>query len=275
MKTITGIEQQRGNHDRYNIFLDDEYGFSCHVEIITRFKLKKGLRIDVGGLQELIRENNLKEAFHQALGYLSSRQRTQQEIINYLKRKGYDEEVTAVTLGKLAHYQFVDDEKYVQSFVGYKGKSQLKGRLRIRQELHQRGVDKEMIEAGLEQYSLQEEQDNCNKIAMKYFLSKQKLPLNQIKEKLTIKLLNKGYGWELIQGAMDYLDQDQEVQDVIAQQEDTYQIQARELAAKLLQKHQKKAKNPYQLKMKIIAGLKQKGFDDKAISVALEELKLN
>lgn len=275
MKVITGIERQKNNSERYNIYLDNQYEFSCHLEIVKKLKLKEGLKLKEEKLKELILENNLKEAFHQALSYLSYRQRTEQEVIIYLQKKGYDENVIKDTLVKLENYQFIDDEKYTQSYVGYKGKTQLKGSQRIRQELKHRGIDKEIIEAGLQQYTHEEELENCLKIAKQFFMTKKKLPLNQIKGKLSLKLAAKGYGWEMIQEAMAYLDRDDEIQEAVEAQEDNHMMLAQGLAEKLLQRHQGKINNPYQLKMKIISGLRQKGFESQIIDLVLERLNLS
>ncbi len=275
MKVITGIERQKNNSERYNIYLDNQYEFSCHLEIVKKLKLKEGLKLKDEKLKELIFENNLKEAFHQALSHLSYRQRTEQEMIIYLQKKGYDENVIKDTLIKLENYQFIDDEKYTQSYVGYKGKTQLKGSQRIRQELKHRGIDKEIIEAGLQQYTHEEELENCLKIAKRFFMTKKKFPLNQIKGKLSLKLAAKGYRWEMIQEAMAYLDRDDEIQEAVEAQEDNHMALAQGLAEKLLQRHQGKINNPYQLKMKIISGLRQKGFESQIIDLVLERLNLS
>lgn len=272
LKTITSIQEQKRNKERYNLYLDGEFAFSCQKEIVKKLKLKEGVSLEEEKLAEIIHENDLKEAFHQALDHLSYRQRTRQEMIIHLEKKGYGEDIVQEALAKLDHYQFIDDEKYAQDYIDYKGKSQLKGSNRIRQELTLKGVEKEIIEDGLKNYHHEEELENCCLIAKQFFMSKKSLPYNQIKGKLTTKLAGKGYSFDLIHEAIKFLDSDQEVQEIIYSQEDEYFTKAYELAEKSMTKYEKKAANPFQLKMKLVAALKQKGFDQQIIERVLNKL---
>jgi regulatory protein len=41
MKKITKIEYQKKNKERFNIYIDDEYGFAVDISILIKYSLKK------------------------------------------------------------------------------------------------------------------------------------------------------------------------------------------------------------------------------------------
>jgi len=272
MKLITAIEKQKRNKQRYNIFLDEEYTFSCNEELVVTLKLKKGKTIDEKEIQNIVQEDNRKEAFNKALHYLTARPRTQQEIINYLTEKGYDTDAIDVAITRLKGYQFIDDEGYTHNFVKNRSQSQLKGKRLIQQELSKKGVDEEIIEVGLDNYSPEEELENALKIGKQYFLSKKNIPLNQIKQKLSTKLMGKGYSWEIISQCLKILEEDLEIQELMEDRQDVHFEEAKKLAIKYHEKHSKKEKNPHILKKKVGAHLFQKGYQQDTIYKVLDEL---
>ncbi|MBM7614018.1 RecX family transcriptional regulator [Alkaliphilus hydrothermalis] len=272
MKLITAIEKQKKNKQRYNIYLDDEYTFSCNEELVVTLKLKKGKSIDVKELLTIIQEDNRKEAFNKALNYLTPRSRTQQEIINYLTEKGYDTYAIDTAIERLKSYQFIDDEGYTHNFVKNRSQSQLKGKRLIQKELSKKGVDEEIIEMGLTNYSPEEELENALKIGKQYFISKKNLPLNQIKQKLSNKLMGKGYSWEIISQCFQYLEGDMAIQELMDDRQDLHFDEAKKLAMKYYDKHSKKEKNPHILKMKMGAYLYQKGYQQDTIYRVLDEI---
>jgi len=99
---------QSKNKNRVNIFIDDVYSFSCDTEIIVKYQLKEGLKVDKFNLENLIQESNEKKAFQIALHYLSFRPRTHHEVNEYLLKKEYDPTIIKKVLDKLIYYKYVD-----------------------------------------------------------------------------------------------------------------------------------------------------------------------
>lgn len=271
MKEITAIDKSN-KKEHFDIFIDNELFITCNVEIIKQLKLKVGKLVQQETLQEIIEENNAKNAFNKALHHLSHKRRTEAEVKGYLK--DFDDSTIIKTIEKLRSYNFIDDEAYGEDFVVNQG-SQLKGRYLIERKLTQKGIQQDIIESSLTMLSPDEELKNAEKLAYDYFKGKKSLPYNQIKQKLSQKLLGKGYNWEIIRKAISYLDENEEIQEMIQQQQEDYLSQALEAAEKLYIKYNKKAITKYQLKGKIQAALYQKGFEDDFIRNAIEKVMEN
>ena len=86
-----------------------------------------------------------------AAKYLASRMRTCGEMEEYLAKKGFSDDEIREVIEEFRDFRYLDDEEYCRQYINYacdKGK----GPLRIRQELADRGVDRETIGFALEDY---------------------------------------------------------------------------------------------------------------------------
>ncbi len=266
MKEITAISKG-SSEEQYNIYIDNSFFISCNIETIKLLGLKTGSVVDELALQELVEESNIKKAFNKSLSYLSYRRRTEAELVKHLK--DFDEATIEKALARLRGYSFVDDEAYGEDYVDTQA-NQRKGRYLIERGLIQKGIQQEIVENSLTRLTEEEELENAKKLSQEFFRSKRKLPYNQLKQKLSQKLLSKGYNWDIIKKSLLYLDENEEVQQEINQQQEEYLKQAIDMAEKLHSKYAKKTPNKYQLKAKIQGGLYQKGFEDDIIRSAIE-----
>ena len=99
----------------------------------------------------------LKNARSGLLRLLGYRQRSRQEAVEYLRRKGFSEAVTAAVIAEMEQWGYLDDRRFavdcIESYLrrGY-------GPLRVRRTLLDKGVHREIIEAELtRRYSAAEE----------------------------------------------------------------------------------------------------------------------
>ena len=86
-----------------------------------------------------------------AAKYLANRMRTCGEMADYLKKKDFQEEEIREVIEEFKSFRYLDDEEYCRQYINYacdKGK----GPMRIRQELAEKGVNREMISFALEDY---------------------------------------------------------------------------------------------------------------------------
>ncbi|MDR3168590.1 MAG: recombination regulator RecX [Candidatus Peribacteria bacterium] len=81
-----------------------------------------------------------------ALSYLSRYPKTEQEMRILLYRKGYDSEQIISTIASLKRNNFINDEKYAESYLSSEVVKKGKPVFLIKQKLQQRGVDKKLID---------------------------------------------------------------------------------------------------------------------------------
>lgn len=193
---ITKIEQQKNNKERVNIYIDDKFAFGLMMEIKYKYDLQENMEIDEEYIQKVLREEELSKAKDQALRFLAYRQRSEKEIIDKLKDKGFEESIIDDTLSYLKEYKLVDDMEFAKAFIKDKINLNKFGPIRIKHELYKKGIDNNIIEKVLE-----EDDDEYNRALN---LAKKKLPSyknddkNAIYRKLGGFLQRKGYSYDCI-----------------------------------------------------------------------------
>ncbi|NMB07033.1 MAG: recombination regulator RecX [Tissierellia bacterium] len=191
---ITKIESQK-NNNRVNIYIDGEFAFGLMAEIQYKYNLFEGMEIDTEYIEQVLLEEEQAKAKDQALRFLSYRQRSEKEIIDKLKKKGFSENTIENTLIYLKKYNLINDLEFAKSFANDKINLNGFGPKRIKYELYKKGISHEIIQKVLE-----EDKDNEYERALE--LGKKKI--NSYKNddkyakyrKLGGFLQRKGYSYE-------------------------------------------------------------------------------
>jgi regulatory protein len=90
-----------------------------------------------------------------AAKYLASRARSTGEMKNHLRSKGYSDDEIAEVIADFLDYGYLDDEDYCRQYIKY-AFSKGKGPLRVKQELAEKGIDRDTIVFALEDYETEE-----------------------------------------------------------------------------------------------------------------------
>ncbi|MFT4413997.1 recombination regulator RecX [Fredinandcohnia humi] len=207
MAIITKITTQKKNSERFNIFLDygkgEEYAFSVDQDVLLSFRLKKGMEIDELDITEIQFEDEVKKAFNLALTFLSYRMRSKKEVIEYLKKKEIDEPIIPDVLHKLEEYKYINDEEFAKAYVQTQINTTSKGPEVLKQELYEKGIEKNSIDQSLTLFSKEEQIETVTKLVEKALSKNAKISEKQAKQKLEVALQRKGYSWEVIQIALE------------------------------------------------------------------------
>lgn len=102
-------------------------------------------------------EDSLKKARTLLLRYLTYRSRTGKEAADYLQRKGYGEDTVAFLIQEMQGYGYIDDDRYIKDFSGYR-KANNFGPRRIRHELLNKGIDRFKVESVMKQVTDENEE---------------------------------------------------------------------------------------------------------------------
>jgi len=128
-----------------------------------------------------------------ALKFMRNKDKTVSEISKDLKKKLFHEEEIQQVILILAEFGLIDDERYCDRFIE-EGKGRKKGRTRLKYELFEKGLDKELVLSKLDEgYPYAEEEENAIDILEKILSGKT----------LDRKILEKGYGKLRYQGFGD------------------------------------------------------------------------
>lgn len=192
MKSITNLIIQKKNKNKVNVYLDGSYFCALSLETVMKNNLKKDMIIDEKLLEQYQFETEKNDAYNLALKLISTRYKTQKELERYLIEKGYTTQVIYYVIKKLGEYNFIDDEKYVESFVSHH--KQKDGVNKLKQQLLAKGIKEEIIDSALDQ--IVDQTDEIMLLRQKYMKNKPETKENYLK--LYRYLYGKGFRSEEI-----------------------------------------------------------------------------
>lgn len=151
MPEITDIAPQVKDKDRCSVYVDGRFYCGLKLETAVKHRLKVGDQIELSKLDEIQLENEKSQALDKAMTHLTHSMKTEKDIRDFLKKKGYVEAVADYAAEKLKEYGFLDDEEYCRQYAASAGKT--KGPRLIAYELKRRGAREESIQAALSELS--------------------------------------------------------------------------------------------------------------------------
>ncbi len=197
MAKITKVEPQKHNPERCNLYLDGEYVCGMSMLVVVQNQLLPGKEITQEKLLDMVFESEKGNAFNYAVDYICKYVPSQKQMTHKLYEKDYSKRVVDYVIEKCKSYGYIDDEKYAQSYVFQNRK--LKGKLKLKQELMLKGIDKQIIDSVLADY---DEEDGCLILARKKALNKD-LDDPKVYAQLVRFLQYRGYDWEQIKKSID------------------------------------------------------------------------
>lgn len=138
-----------------------------------------------------------------AAKYLASRARSTGEMKIYLRSKGYGDDEISEVIADFLDYGYLDDEDYCRQYIKY-AFSKGKGPVRVKQELAEKGIDRDIIGFALEDYEAEESDlDRALKQARKTADGK---PVDdKMKGRIGRRLVSLGYSMDIAYKVIDII----------------------------------------------------------------------
>lgn len=194
MTKVTALRAGR-SRQRVNVFLDGEFAFSLEAEVTVKEGLQVGQELSSSQIGALTRSDHFHRCLNAAVHYLSYRPRSESEIRERLRRRGFDGDSIEAVVAKLEEQGLVNDMAFAQFWkdnrVSFSPRSQWLTKL----ELRRKGVATNIIDQVVDEVG---DTDNAYRAA----LSKARgLPLSDyqgFRRRLGDYLKRRGFGYEVI-----------------------------------------------------------------------------
>lgn len=156
--TVTSLRAQKNSPDRVSVFLDGEFAFGMHRDLLLEFDVAKGKKLSVEQQREILDRDAYFRARAVAFRYLSYRERTTAEIRRRLSRDDYPPNVIKDVIHSLEQSGYLDDRAFAVKYAEGRFKSKGYGPMRIRSDLRRKGVKRGAVERAVEKvYSEQDD----------------------------------------------------------------------------------------------------------------------
>lgn len=204
MKTITDITPQVKSATRCNIFLDGEFFCGMNLETVMKNRLRVGSVISEAELEGIQLESDFATALDKAMTYLSGSVKSEKQIRDYLKDKGFTYPVIIKVVDKLKDYGFLNDEYYAKRYAeSYANK---KGARLIKLELMRKGIKEDAVESVIDEIG--DQKQAATAIAKKYMRGKE-VDMKTV-QKLYRHLLSKGFDYDDAKAAVEAVRSEEE-----------------------------------------------------------------
>jgi regulatory protein len=189
-----------------NVELDSSERFNFSLELVLKYKIKKGSKITKQLLQEIIANQRIIAAKQTALNFVSYKPRTEYQVVNKLQKEKFTNEEIATAVQFLKEFGYIDNFHYAQRYVLYAKTQKKSSKRKIEIDLTKRGISKDIIKKTIEEtVSEDEELDNASKIARKKYETLLARNAQHSEQKLINYLLNKGFSFEVIKKVVEKL----------------------------------------------------------------------
>jgi len=199
---ITALKGQVRDPERVSVFIDDHFAFGIAASTAVKEGLRIGDQVDAARVAELVTMDEVGRATSAALNLLARRPRSTREITDRLHRKGFAPPAIDAAVVRLEGWNYLDDADFARYWVENREANRPRGRRLLEQELHHKGVDRELARAAVEA-AAPNEHDAALAMARSKVRSYSGLDPMVARRRLTGFLGRRGYGFDVIVPVID------------------------------------------------------------------------
>mgnify|MGYP001053654500 CR=1 FL=1 len=199
---IERLENSKHKQERVLVYLEDGTLLRITGAELLQFGLYQGLDLPPETLEELRAAARRSDTRHRGASMASGRMLSKKELTERLTKKGASPDDAAETADWLEDLGAVDDTAYAGVIVRHYGAMGC-GAARVRQELHRRGVPKELWDEALKQLPRRE-----RKLLKRKYMDE--APDKEIAQELGVApaLQRRGFSWQDIRPILNGLGQE-------------------------------------------------------------------
>ncbi|CAH0436611.1 Putative regulatory protein RecX [Clostridium neonatale] len=178
--------------------MDGEYALAINAELVYKENLKVKDDVDISKLQEIAEKESYIRCKESAIKIIERSYKTEKEIRDKLKQKGYEEKQINNSIDFLKEYNFINDNTYAKAFI--KDKLSSKGSQKIKYDLMKKGIAKDIIEENLIKVDKNEEKEVALNVGRKKYESIRRKESDNYKlsGKLYRFLISRGYAYDIV-----------------------------------------------------------------------------
>lgn len=199
MAVITGIEVIRG---RVVVQADGATIARLPKAHYEKCPLHEGDEIDPERWLERVAEVQRADAYEAALTQLDYSARTEKQLTDALRRKGYVAPVVDATVERLRAAGLIDDARYARRMAETQAAKPV-GIYSFKRRLMARGISVDDAEDALARFDDEQQRDACRAAAQGLWRKYAALPPREARAKLSQALARRGFGWESIEAVVD------------------------------------------------------------------------
>ncbi|MBN1481871.1 hypothetical protein EH223_05970 [candidate division KSB1 bacterium] len=206
-RTITDITPQEKRKDRFSIFLDGEFAFGLHQDVLLKSGIARGDELAEQHIETILQLEQQRAAKEKAYRLLAVRPRSKKELSDRLKLAGFNQNDINWVLDELVRLKLLNDTEFALMFAKNRMITKPCGPLLLRQELTQKGISpRDIAHAIHEVYSEKSEYVIAREAAIKNKKKQVRLDEDKAKKRVTDFLMRRGFNWDIVNDIVENWD---------------------------------------------------------------------
>ncbi|MDP3879631.1 MAG: RecX family transcriptional regulator [Dehalococcoidales bacterium] len=145
MREITALHSRKDRGGRVNIFLDGKYAFSLAAEVVAQEGLQVKQALSADRIEALTGADRRQRCLNAALHYLSYRPRSESELREKLRQRGFTEDTRETVISRLKTQGLGDDMAFAQFWKDNRETFNPRSRRLTVMELRRKGIADDII----------------------------------------------------------------------------------------------------------------------------------
>ncbi len=202
--TVTRVSPQQSTAERMNVFLDDIYAFSMSTRTLAEEPVSVGDILTEADVERLLAADEPDRATTRALNLLTHRSRSERELRQRLRQKGYTAPAIDETIRRVRGWGYLDDARFAEAWVEQRQASRPRSRRALASELREKGVDRDIIETTIEHAKIDEVVD-ARMLASDKWRKEHGQPPEKRRQRTASYLARRGYSWQVARQVIEEL----------------------------------------------------------------------
>ncbi|MBK5107028.1 MAG: RecX family transcriptional regulator [Anaerolineales bacterium] len=147
-KRITGLQVQKRNNNRLNIYLDGEYAFGLSRYVAAWLQVGQDLTEEK--ITALMADDAVEAAYQKSTKFIGYRMRTTSEVDKHLTKKGIEPQVIGQVIERLNENGLLNDEGFAKMWIENRSEFRPRSQRLLALELRRKGINSETIQNVIE-----------------------------------------------------------------------------------------------------------------------------
>lgn len=156
---ITDIKIKKNNLNIVKLYINSELFAEIDYSVVQDLNLHIGETVSEQMLEIIEQNSMLSSAKIEAIRFLSYRPRSEWEIEKKLYNKKYQLNIIKNTINWLKEENLINDRDFAIQWIRYQVGKKPAGRIKLRNELFKKGIDKKIIDSAIDSFFEQHEDE--------------------------------------------------------------------------------------------------------------------
>ena len=212
---VTKIVPGRFTKQYSTVFLGENCMLKLHQDIIAKYQISDASDITDELFAEIKQAEELKEATEYSYLLLSYRTRSENEMIERLKRKKFSQGTITAVINAFKNSNLINDKDFAKNIAEDKIKSKMIGSERIREDMVRKGIDRQTAEDAVKNAlendsgEILDEDEKAYRALIKRRKQISETDFRTLHRKLFDYLSRRGFNYDTIEKALQRLKRDE------------------------------------------------------------------